>query len=186
MIQRKIRKLPPRTVVLFEDETDIRLFPPLRSAWSKRGEQAEVIISGSNAKAVLFGSINMRSGHRVFLVHEKATAEDFQTYLRYVRRRYRGWHIAMILDGDSCHTAESSKDFAKELGIELIPLPVRASKLNPMEKLWGDAKDARCANRQYKDLDDEVYQVVEYLETLSDNVALIKSGILSDDFWIQW
>ena len=49
-IRRQIRALPPRSVVLAQDETDLLLFPPLRAAWSKRGEVAKVWLSGRNAR----------------------------------------------------------------------------------------------------------------------------------------
>ena len=44
--------------MLFIDATILRLFPPLRCAWAFRGQQAEVRITGRNAKRVLFGAIN--------------------------------------------------------------------------------------------------------------------------------
>lgn len=50
-------------MLLFEDETIIRLFPNLRRSWSMRGEQANIGVSGQNARRVLFGAINMRTGH---------------------------------------------------------------------------------------------------------------------------
>src|SRR5450759_2937785 len=37
-IRREILALPRRSVVLAEDETDLLLFPPLRAAWSLRGQ----------------------------------------------------------------------------------------------------------------------------------------------------
>jgi hypothetical protein len=46
--------MPHNAVLLFVDVTILRLFPPLRFAWAFRGEQAEVKISGRNAKRVLF------------------------------------------------------------------------------------------------------------------------------------
>ena len=49
-IRREIRQLPPRCVKLFEDETDLLLFPPLRAAWGLRGQPTEVPISGFNAR----------------------------------------------------------------------------------------------------------------------------------------
>jgi hypothetical protein len=36
-------------VLLFEDETVLRLFPVLRRAWALQGEQAKVAITGRNA-----------------------------------------------------------------------------------------------------------------------------------------
>ena len=61
------RRVEPGAVILFEDETTLRWFPPLRGMWASRGEQAEVPITGQNAKRVLFGAINFRTGHRVIL-----------------------------------------------------------------------------------------------------------------------
>ena len=58
--------MPPRSAKLAEDETDLRLFPPLRAGWPRRGEEAPVPISGGNAKRVLFGAINIETGHRLF------------------------------------------------------------------------------------------------------------------------
>ena len=59
--------MPPRSVKLAEDETDLRLFPPLRAGWARRGEEAPVPISGGNAKRVLFGALNIETGGRLFL-----------------------------------------------------------------------------------------------------------------------
>jgi hypothetical protein len=64
---RQLKPLPPEAVWLFEDETILRLFPVLRRAWSLRGEQAVVPITGNNAKRVLFGTLNPRTGHRIVL-----------------------------------------------------------------------------------------------------------------------
>jgi hypothetical protein len=46
-------------VVLFTDWTLLRLFPfpPLRGAWASVGIPHEVLITGENAKAVLFGTL---------------------------------------------------------------------------------------------------------------------------------
>src|SRR6266446_8992982 len=64
-LRRRLKNLGPRGIVLFEDETDLLLFPPLRAAWSLRGEPAPVPISGANAKRVVFGVLNMQTGNRL-------------------------------------------------------------------------------------------------------------------------
>src|SRR5512143_4103063 len=80
-IRRAIRQLPPRWVKLFEDETDLRLFPPLRAAWGLRGRPSEVSSSGSNARRVVFGTINIDTGHRLFLIRRRQRGEDFRAFL---------------------------------------------------------------------------------------------------------
>src|SRR5438067_2610208 len=66
-IRRRLRDLPARSAKLAEDETDLRLFPPLRAGWARCGEEAPVPITGANAKRVLFGAINIETGLRLFL-----------------------------------------------------------------------------------------------------------------------
>jgi hypothetical protein len=41
-------------VLLCCDWTLLRLFPPLRATWARKGTQATVPITGANAKRVLF------------------------------------------------------------------------------------------------------------------------------------
>ena len=100
--------LPQRSVVLAQDESELLLFPPRRACWSPRGEPTPVLLSGSNAKRVVFGAMNLRTGTRLFLVRTKSRAADFQAFLSMVRSSYRGWHVALLLDEDSSHTARAS------------------------------------------------------------------------------
>lgn len=65
-LRRRLRAaVGPRDVVLFTDWTLLRFFPPLRGAWAPVGTAGAVLITGENAKAVLFGAIHRRAGHRV-------------------------------------------------------------------------------------------------------------------------
>jgi hypothetical protein len=114
-------------VVLAEDETDLRLFPPLRAGWSLRGEPAKVTLSGGNAKRVIFGAMNLKTGTRLFLTRAKDHSAEFREFLDEIRRRYRGWHVALLLDGDSSHTAKASQRATE--GMTLLWLPVRSPEL---------------------------------------------------------
>lgn len=172
-------------MVLAEDETDLLLFPPLRAMWSKRGEPARVMLSGRNARRVVFGCRNLVTGHRVFLVREKQYAQDFQEFLREVRRHYKGQRVIMLLDADSSHTAKASRALARQLKIRLLWLPTRSPELNPMETLWGQAKDVICVNTQYATIGKQVKAFVAHLSGLSNQEALRTSGVLSKNFWLK-
>jgi DDE superfamily endonuclease len=104
-IRRRLRHLGPRSVVLCEDETDLLLFPPLRACWAKRGHPAQMALTGRNARRVVFGTLNIRTGHRLFLVRARQRGEDFRVFLQTLHRHYRGWHVALVLDGESAHSA---------------------------------------------------------------------------------
>jgi hypothetical protein len=172
-------------VVLAQDETDLLLFPPLRSCWSPVGQPTEVLLCGRNARRVLFGAMNLRTAKRLFLVRERQRAVDFQAFLRVVHSSYRGWHVAMLLDEDPSHTAGGSVGLADEFDIELLWLPKRAPQLNPMDTLWGQGKDVVCADKQYASLDEEVDRFIGHLESLSAWEALDTAGVYSEDFWLR-
>jgi hypothetical protein len=157
----------------------------LRAGWGRRGEPLAVPISGRNARRVVFGALALRTGHRLFLPRERQRAGDFQAFLMYIRRHYRRWSVAMLLDEDPSHTAKGSLRLAESLGIELLWLPKRAPELNPIEGLWGDGKDVVCADYQYGTIDEEVARFVAYLAGLPRRDALRKAGVLSDNFWLR-
>lgn len=172
-------------MVLAEDETDLLLFPPLRACWSPRGQTRRVALGGGNARRVVFGAMNLRTGYRLFLKRERQKAADFQAFLGVVHSRYRGWHVALLLDEDPSHTAKASVRLAGEFDIELLWLPKRAPQLNPMDTLWGQGKDVISADKQYASIEEHVDRFLGLLTGLSNRDVLHTSGVLSTDFWLK-
>lgn len=180
-----MKQLPESAVLLFEDETILRLFPVLRRAWSLRGEQAVVPITGRNDKRVLFGTINLRTGHRILLRRRNMRQESFQDFLRLLRRSYPGREVWLLLDEASCHTAPKSKALAEALDIVMIPLPKQCSELNAMDHLWREVKDDISANYQFSSIDEHADYAEDYILKLSNRQALHRAGILSKSFWLK-
>jgi hypothetical protein len=172
-------------VLLAQDETDLLLFPPLRAGWALRGQPATVRLSGHNARRVIFGAMNLRTGHRLLLAQARQRSVEFQAFLEFVRSRYRGWSIALLLDSDPSHTAHASQRVAADLAIQLLWLPKRAPHLNPIDTLWGQAKDHISANRQFASLDQQVEHFLAFLNALSNHQALQTTGVLSPTFWLR-
>jgi hypothetical protein len=182
-IRRQILALPRRSVVLAQDETDLLLFPPLRAGWAPRGEPAKVWLAGGNARRVIFGAMNLGTGTRLLVPRPKGRSADFQAFLAEVRRRYRGWPVALVLDEDPRRTAKASLKASD--GIELLWLPKRSPKSNPMDTLWGQAKDVISADKPYGTIEDHVDRFLAYLNGLSGREALHTSGVLSGSFWLR-
>lgn len=180
-----MKQLPPGAVLLFEDETILRLFPLLRRAWSLRGEQAKVFITGRNAKRVLFGTIYLHTGHRIVWRAPNMRQEPFQAFLRRLRRSYKGRPIWLLLDEAPCHIAPKSQALARALGIELIFLPKQCSELNAMDHLWREVKDDISANYQFQSVDEHAEFAEEYILRLSNRQAQRRAGILSKNFWLK-
>jgi hypothetical protein len=64
-------------------------------------------------------------------------------------------------------------------------LPKRSPELNPMDTLWGQAKDIISANKQYATIEQHVERFLRHVYGLSDRQALHTSGALSKDFWLR-
>ena len=162
----------------------MRLFPPLRAAWSPRGEQAHVSISGRNSKRVIFVALNLATGHRIAISRSRSGIAEFVEFLRLLRRRYRHRPIALILDQASWHTNRRVVKLAEELSIVLLWLPARSPELNPVDHLFGPMKDVIAANRQIEPLDEHVRIAIDWLMSLTHTQALRKAGLKAPDFWL--
>ena len=180
-----MKQLPAGAVLLAQDETILRLFPVLRRAWSLRGEQAKVYITGRNAKRVLFAAINLRTGHRLVMRRTRMRQGDFQEFLRLVRRRYGRRPVWMLLDEAPCHVAKRSLSLAAQLDIRFTFLPKQCSELNAMDQLWKELKGQISANYQYASIDHHAKQAEEWLMSLSQRQALRKAGVLSKNYWLR-
>lgn len=114
---------------------------------------------------------------------DKGRSADFQAFLGEVRSTYRGWHVALLLDEDRCHTAQASLPALE--GMTLLWLPKRSPKLNPMDTLWGQGKDIISANKQYETIAEQVDRFLDHLWSLSNQEARHTSGVLSKKFWLR-
>lgn len=182
---RQLRRLPSRAVLLFADETILRLLPEIRRAWSLRGEQARIPITGQNARCVLFGTLNPRTGHRIVARGPSLRQLYFQKFLRLLRQSYPGRQIWLVLDKASCHTAPQSQALARSLDIVLIWLPKQWSELNGMDQLWRGLKTEISANAQFKQVEEHAAFAQQWIASLSKTEALCKAGILAQKFWLR-
>ena len=91
--------------MLFSDATILTETPPLRACWSKVGHQAEVPITGNRDKRVVFGALNPATGAVLLDESAKWNQDAFQSHLRSIRARWRGWRLLLFVDRGSPHTA---------------------------------------------------------------------------------
>lgn len=170
--------------MLFVDWTLLRLFPPLRAVWAPEGEQATVPITGANARRVLFGAINLRTGHRIVLIRPCAGGADARAFLAKLRTHYRAYGtIWLLLDRASAHTDHNTRVLAGALDIELLWLPKQAPELNAMDQLWRELKRLIAANRQAESIDTLARDAKAWILNLSPQQARRKASMCSKHFW---
>lgn len=173
-------------MVLFTDWTLLRLFPPLRAAWAPIGTTAVVPITGANAKRVLFGGINARTGHRIVLIRSRAGGADVRAFLIELRRCYRAWGtIWLLADRASGHTARQTQALAAALDIRFLWLPKQTPELNAMDQLWRELKRVVAANRQHPTVDALAAAAALWVLLLTPAEARRKAGLVSRHFWLK-
>jgi DDE superfamily endonuclease len=182
---RRVKQLPAEAVLLFEEETVLRLFPLLRRAWGLRGEPIRIGITGRNAKRVFFGALNPRTGHRLLQQAPNMKQTHFLSFLRLLRQVYRKRPLGLLLDEAPCHIAPRSQTLARQLKIELLWLPKQCSELNARDQLWREMKGAISANYQYPTIDEHAAFAQAWLLSLTRTEAKRKAGMLSKNGWLQ-
>ena len=166
------------------DETIITETPPLYSCYGHIGEQVRVPITGNRSKRILHGAINVRSGDVVLLITEGWVNPTHQLFLSMIRSRWRGWNIVLLEDRASQHTSPESRQWAKDLGIEIRLLPRATPELNAMDHLWKHTKRATVGSRATSTVARSALDACQYILDLSREDRLRQAGVLSGNFWL--
>lgn len=182
--------------VWFADATTLREFPPLRCAWAKQGEQATVIISGRNARRVLYGALNVQTGEVVRVLRERSRGDDVAALCAELgaRRPLTVDPITappplvprlLVLDNAPPHHTAVARDAATAAGLTLVYLPFRSPELNPCEDLWRPLKATVAANRCYPSVDELAARALAWLDDQSPEDRLRRAGLRSSKFdWL--
>jgi transposase len=167
-----------------ETETTLREYPPLRAAWAKRGEPANVVLSGRNARRVVHGALNAATGELVQLVRERSRQDDCLAFVEVLGQMRPDVPKLLIWDNAPPHHPRRVQEAAERAHITIAWLPFRAPELNPCEDLWRLMKADVAANRPPSSMDDLAQHAVVWLATLSPYDRLRCSGLFSAKF--QW
>src|SRR5262245_31227668 len=108
------------------DETAVREFPPLRASWSKRGMQAVVLINGRNARRVVHGALQTRTGELVRMVRARHRADDSLAFVAALGAVRPEVPKLLLWDNAPPHQPHRVRDAAQAAGITVAFLPFRS------------------------------------------------------------
>jgi len=167
------------------DETALREFPPLRAAWSKRGQQAGVVISGRNARRTVFGAMHTASGELVGLVRERARTADAVALVTALGAIRADVPKLLIWDNAPPHHPLAVRAAAQEARVELAFLPFRSPELMPLEALWRSLKAEIAANRAYPTMEELAARALVCLAAMPNDDRRRRCELLSSKFdWL--
>lgn len=130
-VERAIEEAGPEVSVLFEDETELRRFPPLRKAWMRCGEQRSVEVPKQNGKFALYGALDIESGQVVTEPHEKGRSDYTKSFLARLLEEVEG-EILLVWDRASWHTSNIVEEWiAQHDRLEVVLLPLARARGQP-------------------------------------------------------
>lgn len=136
MIEQTIACCPPNSVVISFDEKG-------KTAIKVYGGQKYVfqgyyhVPYGQKVKGIcdLFMAKDLHSGKRHYIFYDWKNSFIVTQFLEYLLKIYSNVDIYIIWDGWSAHRSEHTKMFLDlHPRIKILPLPTRASWLNPVER----------------------------------------------------
>ena len=173
-------------VLVAQDESTFSWLAVLRRMWMPRGHQARVQTPGEPKKVVCFGALDVLSGAWMYSFAPRALAIYFQEFLEQLVAAYPGRVIYLILDNATIHCRAGSTIRRFEEHSQVVPLwlPTYSTKLNPVERLWGEIKQRIAANYCYASIQALQEALTEFFEHgFSSEKALQVAGRANP---VQW
>lgn len=168
-----IAEVGTETTVLFEDETEIKRFPPLRRMWQPIGQQRAVDVPSKNEDFAFYGVVDVLEGGAFVERYPKEISEHTIAFLKSVLGRTTG-RVLLIWDQARWHTSGKVSDWIDQHDrLEVLLLPPRSPETNPIEDLWREMKRAvaACLERSLDRLEEACLQFLD--RQTSDDILRI-------------
>ena len=162
----------------------MRELPPLRAAWSRRGQQQIVTISGRNERRVIHGALNVSTGEMVHVARAHNRQNDAIAFLTALGQIRPLIPKLLIWDNNPPHKPTRVREASAAAGITIAWLPFRSPELNPCEDLWRPLKAEIAANRVFDEMEALAGHALSWLDALTPTDRLRRAGLLSSKF--QW
>lgn len=145
-------------VLIYQDEMEIHLHPPLSRMWARVGRQPAVPAPGKNEKQIVYGGVDYKTGKLTYTLAATKCGASFLMFLRTLVKKYAGRKITLVCDNGRFHKTKAVLAWldAHRDQIEIYWLPPYCPSLNLIERLWGHLKRTILANVLYASLDDLV------------------------------
>ena len=134
--------LPPRAVVLAEDETHLNLLPHVRASWTLRGARPQVLTPGTNRKVTVPGALEMSTGAWVYRLGRRCAADFIALPDQLLQAFPHAPVIVVICDNDSIHHARKVTAYLeRHPRLELLYGARYSPNDNPAERIWAALKN---------------------------------------------
>ena len=153
--------------IWFADEARIGQKNKITRRWAKRGTRPSAPRDQRTASAYIFGAICPAQGKGAGSVLPRCTTEAMTLHLAEIAQAVApGAHAVLLLDQAGSHVSPKLKVPAN---ITLLPLPPKASELNPVENIWQYMRENWISNRVFTSYNDILDHCCEAWNKLTDS-----------------
>jgi len=160
-------------IIISQDEAEVHLYPYLVAIWCLVGApQPEVPTPGQNAKRVVYGGLNLKTGHLTSYWAATKSGGHFVEFLEQLLLTYPDQQLLMITDNGSFHHTKQVAAFveAHQDRLEVKWLPPYCPDLNDIERTWRKLKASHASNFLFNSLDDLAENVQHGIDELNATV----------------
>jgi transposase len=175
-----VAKPPKGSVVLYGDQSDVGLYPPVGAQWGPCGDQDKICTHGRNAKVYLFGALDAHTGQLYAGFWQRKNSLAFVDFLRELLAAVPKRPIHLILDNYGVHKSRRTREFLEGEGqrIEVHFLPTYSPWLNRIETTWRVIKGRAGTNAWRDDLSQLTADYQATLKTMNTCILQPSNGFL--------
>lgn len=130
--------------LLFIDECEVHLNPPLTKIWAPKGEPARVPAAGNDQKVAVFGAWSFADGDFSYHLCENKNSDQFLAFLKQLQQQTSdAEQLLLVMDNAGYHRANKVEAFLQEGAAKMEPfwLPPYSPELNLIERVWKYLKE---------------------------------------------
>lgn len=148
-------------VVLASDETRLQKEAEIRRAWLVKGKRTVVKTERSKEHQNYLGFLNLNTHVCQVFEIERGNTQETLRVLKQLVKQYPDKRVCIVWDNAKWHRSKKLKEQLKKgkllERVHLIALPPYAPETNPIEHVWGYAKQklANKANRKFETVKQE-------------------------------
>ena len=146
----------PDEPILFMDSVHPTQATKISYGWIRKGKEKDVNTTASRTRLNIVGAIQLENlSNTISEQYKTINGESIIHFMNKAREQFsEGKQIHLIMDQAGYHIAQTVKDEAKELNINLVYLPAYSPNLNPIERLWKVMNEHVRNNRFFKNAKD--------------------------------
>ena len=170
--------------ILFMDSVHPTQATKISYGWIRKGKEKEVNTTASRTRLNIIGAIQLEHLSGTITEHyQTINGDSIIHFMNKLREQFSdNKKIHLIVDQAGYHKAQSVKDEAEKLNINLVYLPAYSPNLNPIERLWKVMNEKVRNNKFFKSAKDFKDEINWFLNQVLPDIGESLTSRINDNF----